>query len=340
MFILTTVMSAPHKITLEEINMKKIVALVLSMVMALSLAAVAFGLDYIQGNNVWNIKADGSVIYGTSEAYAPVKYVDAVVNADGSGSVGYYVYADGAEGKNGWAIDSAHIFIPCEKEDATHAVNTNNSFTTYVRLSTDLNDIKYAGEAKVQGKTDAFASCNVDHFKVDGYLFNGSFYVKDADGNANLLVNGKVVKTVNVSSDSSKVVWASHVLLKGVKNAKTGWYEAKCAICGATFACTNDMMVLKNNAIKEADTFKYDTEAASLVITEQKAAGKYSLAVGTELADDYTWCWTLKAASTTDTTKPSVDSPKTFDADIAMYVGLSLLSVAGGAVVIGKKKEF
>ena len=91
MFILTTVMSAPHKITLEEINMKKIVALVLSMVMALSLAAVAFGLDYIQGNNVWNIKADGSVIYGTSEAYAPVKYVDAVVNADGSGSVGYYV---------------------------------------------------------------------------------------------------------------------------------------------------------------------------------------------------------------------------------------------------------
>ncbi len=34
------------------------------------------------------------------------------------------------------------------------------------------------------------------------------------------------------------------------------------------------------------------------------------------------------------------DSPKTFDAGIAMYVGMALTSVAGSAVVIGKKKEF
>ena len=33
-------------------------------------------------------------------------------------------------------------------------------------------------------------------------------------------------------------------------------------------------------------------------------------------------------------------SPKTFDAGIAMYVGMALTSVAGSAVVIGKKKEF
>ena len=43
------------------------------------------------------------------------------------------------------------------------------------------------------------------------------------------------------------------------------------------------------------------------------------------------------------TTTPSTDtnkSPKTFDAGIAMYVGMALTSVAGSAVVIGKKKEF
>ena len=36
----------------------------------------------------------------------------------------------------------------------------------------------------------------------------------------------------------------------------------------------------------------------------------------------------------------SASSPKTFDAGIAMYVGMALTSVAGSAVVIGKKKEF
>ena len=46
--------------------------------------------------------------------------------------------------------------------------------------------------------------------------------------------------------------------------------------------------------------------------------------------------------NTGDNTKPTDTnkSPKTFDAGIAMYVGMALTSVAGSAVVIGKKKEF
>lgn len=47
--------------------------------------------------------------------------------------------------------------------------------------------------------------------------------------------------------------------------------------------------------------------------------------------------------TTDDTTKTDgkkVESGKTFDAGIAMYVGLSVLSVTGGALVIGKKKHF
>ena len=40
-----------------------------------------------------------------------------------------------------------------------------------------------------------------------------------------------------------------------------------------------------------------------------------------------------KTTPSTDTNK----SPKTFDAGIAMYVGMALTSVAGSAVVIGKK---
>ena len=43
---------------------------------------------------------------------------------------------------------------------------------------------------------------------------------------------------------------------------------------------------------------------------------------------------------TSGTATESKPSPKTFDAGIAMYVGMALTSVAGSAVVIGKKKEF
>ena len=48
------------------------------------------------------------------------------------------------------------------------------------------------------------------------------------------------------------------------------------------------------------------------------------------------WNYNVPNAGTTTTN----GSPKTFDAGIAMYPGMALMSVAGSAVVIGKKKEF
>ena len=48
--------------------------------------------------------------------------------------------------------------------------------------------------------------------------------------------------------------------------------------------------------------------------------------------------------SNTNPSKPSdgkpVISPKTFDVGIALYAGLSILSLTGGALVIRKRKEF
>ena len=49
------------------------------------------------------------------------------------------------------------------------------------------------------------------------------------------------------------------------------------------------------------------------------------------------WNYKVPGAGTTTTGNKS---PKTFDAGIAMYAGMALMSVAGSAVVIGKKKEF
>ena len=323
--------------------MKKIVALVLSLVMALSLCTVAFGVDYIKGNKMYNVKPTGEPDYNGTWSI-DVKYTKPVTNANGTGYIGYYQQKDA----NGNVVQPERLFVPCDRNDAetVYAVNADNSFLTYVR---EVSDVYYVGVAdKVVSKNDGPADCTTDHYKYDGYMFKGHFYV-DADtvgapGTAvNLLVDGKLVSVKDVTDEEHFVVWASHVLLKGTKNDKTGWYECKCAICGGTFACTDSMNVLKANAIKEGDTFSYSTDNASLVISEQKAAGKYSLPVGTPLSGSYNWCWALTAGTETkpaETKKPGVDSAKTFDAGIAMYVGMSLLSVAGSAVVIGKKKEF
>ena len=62
-------------------------------------------------------------------------------------------------------------------------------------------------------------------------------------------------------------------------------------------------------------------------------------AIGEENAANY--FIKLEKGTATDTkTDGTTTSPKTFDAGIAMYVGMALTSVAGSAVVIGKKKEF
>ena len=318
--------------------MKKIVALVLSLVMALSLATVAFGVDYIKANKMYDVnQKTGEVYYNTNNWF--VKYVSPVQNPDGSGDVGYYKWSETEDGTY------KDMYVPCDLGDAEHvwAVNDDLSFVTYVRPVTNVH---YDGVAEAVNANKGPADCTTTHYLKDGYLYKGGFYVKAAAGQTpdkRLLVDGLIVEVVEKTNDASSVVWASHVFLKGTKNATTGWYECKCAICGGTYACTSSMNILTKNAIKQGDTFSYSTRDASNVISEQRAAGKYSLPVGTDLAESYTWCWLITAGTDNkkdDTKKPGVDSAKTFDAGIAMYVGMSLLSVAGSAVVIGKKKEF
>ena len=54
-------------------------------------------------------------------------------------------------------------------------------------------------------------------------------------------------------------------------------------------------------------------------------------------AFDGNWYWPTEAAAPVVTDK--VQSAETFDAGIAMYVGMSVMAAAGSAVVIGKKKD-
>ena len=80
---------------------------------------------------------------------------------------------------------------------------------------------------------------------------------------------------------------------------------------------------------------------------DEKCTEKYDFS--SEVTSDMTLYakWKKKSNGSTtpteDTTKTGgkkVESGKTFDAGIGLYVGLSILSATGGALVIGKKKEF
>ena len=387
--------------------MKKIVALVLSLVLALSLCATAFaastsqdlyslddgkhsdelickGIDYVKASTkVPNIgyyagwytqveskcyvleKYDGAklvdTIYVCEEDYAadsaktPVgpyrAWADKLVNegytykldADQK-PVFVTAYADG---------DCGHYVpeygIPCEQSVADAAVHNNGRIVDFVYLTTDWTEAVYKYTATAQAATSAKPNCTVTQYKEDGFVDeNGWFYIEaDGKNGTKLNVDGKIVFAIFADNDDDYVIHASHIFAKGVKNDKTGYDVATCLICKGEFACTNNDVVATKNGYKISTGFSYYVDDAAKVYDANKFANGYDFSWGQTYANDYKFCWQLKPGTTEEIgTKPStdkktgVDSAKTFDAGIAMYVGMSLLSVAGSAVVIGKKKEF
>lgn len=303
--------------------MKKIVALVLSLVMALSLCTVAFGA---------NVKAYAKdMVTGkvNTKVGVEAKKIPAKEAAQGFGWVEYYVAKDGTA-----------TYIVCDKDDADFAIYTNNGFTTWVRSDLTEDAALYEFSVTAQKATDKKATCDKAHFLDDGYLDkDGNFYVEADDAVANAteyrVKSGSKVITVYAAAPDYNFIAASHIFGEPKANDKTGYDEVTCLVCKGVFAATNDEAVLTKNKVAIKATFAYDAADAYNVYSEND----YSWAWGDKYADSYDYVWSLKAGTAAGT-KDGVNSAKTFDAGIAMYVGMSLLSVAGGAVVIGKKKEF
>lgn len=291
--------------------MKKIVAVVLAMVMALALCTTAFAATTETkvdktGYSLLKVEDNSTVTIADDEFSKTV--TDAKVVTSGSKTTTTY-YADKyvikTEENN---VKSDVTFYACDAAIATHKLvkGTTVVFLTTADLSAGTEKV---ATAFVEAKKAADQKCG--DVTADAYTIEGKNYV--AGGTNFAVLNGKFV---TYGAESTTV---DHKFTKA--EAKTSGYfttdtkgvvnTVKCETCEKSF-----------NVVDKVDK----TYTGSVVTTTAFGGTQYIL-TGTATA--------TPAGSTNTTT-----SPKTFDAGIAMYVGMALTSVAGSAVVIGKKKEF
>ena len=307
--------------------MKKIVALVLSLVMALSLCTVAFAADYKTGDKFYDSKTSGKgyvYTYVKASQYKASETLDNNVaylvayNMDKDGDptgdpVAYYFVAD----KGGKTLyeDASTVASITRGDEITEA---NGEKYNYTAVAVDAE--KW--------------SCTTTKHDA-GYKFTGTdddtYYAKaDDNGNLRLLVDGKIVKATK--QDPYCGIKGQHILTvpkAGAKELDIGVYEAYCAACHKTLKWSD------KNINGAGALYSLDDNTAQWVITNNKSV---AIPNGYELLSGNVYV--IGEGTKDDGKKDGIDSAKTFDAGVAMYVGMSLLSVAGGAVVIGKKKEF
>ena len=307
--------------------MKKIIATVLAMVMALALCTTAFADttfkvgDYVK---VGEVTASNSVA-GHPAYYVKVTEEHTAATVDKAKTDGEVYLKSGDDYKMA--------------DEVTATKYTQGYFTVNVAL--------YAN-AKA-------ASCSDDGYKVALYQdAAGDYYAKMADVDAYNTANptSKITATtvkVFLGAKFDDAVAYYKLTKDDVKSAgghalyKTSEVWGKndaivyaCAICGGKY-------IVKGS--QHAD----DAVSALVKISYAPVAGDVKTVLNVKGIDVNkaftpnvsTVMYTLSAGTTTPSTgTTNKPSPKTFDAGIAMYVGMALTSVAGSAVVIGKKKEF
>ena len=290
-----------NKIFMEETNMKKIIATVLAMVMALALCTVAFAAadtyDSYAATSA-NIKA-GKLVSGAVKAKTAVTIttVAATKNSDGTGNLEYLTIDGESYVKTTSPTVSDFAITAADKTDILFYV-TKVTAPTYEASAKAFTNFGYKCDQIVN--TD-----NSKYYEVTTGANEGKIY-KEAETGMNVLVDGKIVTVATTETATKPHTWA--VSASKVENGVIVPTEVTCGVCGS-----------KSTAIYKVG---------------KAPAGSKVVAVPN--FEDYVFVPGGVAGTTTGTTT----SPKTFDAGIAMYVGMALTSVAGSAVVIGKKKEF
>ena len=284
--------------------MKKIIATVLAMVMALALCATAFAANpeydtaYDEkGNDITN---DQVYVVATDVAQKPT-------GTNENGLVKGFTVTYGAT-----AATATHAakYIAATAADYDLKLTAAGRADLYLKKAPNG---RLAYDFKVTAFTAIGEKCEQLDVAATGTYYSHTnaagvtaYYVASENGATNVLFNNQLIAVDELVG----ATLVPHTWKAATYNKDNTVATFKCADCGTVATV-------------------YKTADAA------KAAGAGTVAVVKGYVVGYTYTAGTTAATTTTTS-----SPKTFDAGIAMYVGMALTSVAGSAVVIGKKKEF
>ena len=289
--------------------MKKIIATVLAMVMALALCTVAFAdssttttnavTTTVSANDKYNVRDLSSNDKLDTVVKSYTTMVTKTVTEDGK-TTKTYIPAYYTLEENGTTVYA----YECVEDVADGRIFKDAKFVTYVAyFSNAVTDYLDAATAVKEGSGCA-------DYKADGFKADDTVYAAAGANTTNyvaVMVDGKLALL-----DEDVVIEKNGHTWDKVTYAADGTPKAiTCKTCKKTF----DMVAQNKLGSYSGETEEYRLNGTT-----------YLIKLGAENPST--------GASNTTT------SPKTFDAGIAMYVGMALTSVAGSAVVIGKKKEF